>query len=217
MSRNNKGYETKHRIIVAAKELFYEQGLENTKIKDICRLADIRTGNFKYYFNQKYDIANEIFSELLMEAYVYTAQYTKDRSLNSLEANFRATMVYYRVIFSDPKNILYYYETINNESIYKYMNLSVRRIYQQFIKEFSLDISGEELVFIARADLGIRREFAIDYIDEKPDYDILYLVTKILTLLCRLFKIDAALADQYIEESLAFVEEHDFSHLRLLI
>lgn len=217
MARNNKGYETKHRIITAAKKLFYEQGLENTKIKDICKSANIKTGNFKYYFNQKYDIANAIFGELLMEAYVYTSYYTKDKKLNCLELNFRATMVYYNVIFSDPKNVNYYYETINNESIYKYMNLSVRRIYQQFIKEFNLDISKEDLIFISRADLGIRREFAIDYIEENPSYDILYLVTKILMLLCRLFKIDEMLGSQYIDEGLHFIETNDFSHLKLLI
>ena len=215
--RNNKGYETKYRIISAAKKLFYEKGLENTKIKEICYLSNVKTGNFKYYFNQKYDLAKEIFGELLMKCYIYTDIYGHGRTLTSFEKNFRATLLFYRTIFSDPKNIAYYYETIQNKPIYQYMNLNVRRSYQRFIKEFSLDISDEDFEFLSMADFGIRREFAIEYIEAGCPYEIEIMVEKIYILLCRLFRIDEDMARGYIANGLEFVNQHDFSHLKLLV
>ncbi len=97
------------------------------------------------------------------------------------------------------------------------MNLSVRRIYQRIVKEFNLKITDDEFDDLSRADLGIRREFVVDYLEEKPDYSPMTLVSRILKLLCRLFTIDDATAEKCIQESFAFVDSHDFSHLKLLI
>ena len=90
------------------------------------------------------------------------------------------------------------------------MNLSVRRIYQRIVKEFNLKITDDEFDDLSRADLGIRREFVVDYLEEKPDYSPMTLVSRILKLLCRLFTIDDATAEKCIQESFAFFDSHDF-------
>ena len=53
MGRNRKPTPTKAVIIKAASELFFEKGFSKTTSTEVCRKADISTGNLTFYFPTK--------------------------------------------------------------------------------------------------------------------------------------------------------------------
>ncbi|UWG96309.1 TetR/AcrR family transcriptional regulator [Dehalobacter sp. DCM] len=218
MPKYTKGYEMKHKIINAAKQLFYEKGLSSTKIIDICRLAGLKDSNFKYYYESKFDLANEISASLLIKTYRFIDS-NMDRSviLDSYQKNLTSGMMYYSIILSDEKNISYYHEILKQKSVYSIMHKNVRRIYKRFAVDLNLDISIDDLKYISAADLGIRRELLLEYIDKEYDITPYELTSKIYTLTGRLFKIDENLTAEYINNALKFVHAHNFSHIKLLI
>ncbi|MBC3795568.1 TetR/AcrR family transcriptional regulator [Acetobacterium tundrae] len=58
-----KGVQTRNHLYQTAKQLFYTQGYEKTRIKDIVETAGMPIGLFTYYFKTKDNIVHEIYSE----------------------------------------------------------------------------------------------------------------------------------------------------------
>lgn len=48
-----KADETRRKIVIAADQLFYEQGFEKASFTDIARVVEISRGNFYYHFKTK--------------------------------------------------------------------------------------------------------------------------------------------------------------------
>ena len=48
-----KADETRRKIVIAADQLFYEQGFEQASFADIARVVEISRGNFYYHFKTK--------------------------------------------------------------------------------------------------------------------------------------------------------------------
>lgn len=53
---NSAVYGKRERLVDAARELVYRQGVERTTLADIAQAADVRLGNVYYYFKTKADI-----------------------------------------------------------------------------------------------------------------------------------------------------------------
>ncbi len=68
------------RLIAAACELLYRQGIEPTTLADIAQLADVPLGNVYYYFKTKDEIIDAV-----VESHLHTIRAT----LASIEANHR--------------------------------------------------------------------------------------------------------------------------------
>lgn len=216
MGRYKKGYEAKRNLVDAAKKLFYEKGLAETTIVEICKLADASPKNFHYYFNNKHDLANAIQGDFLVSTYVFIDRHYKG-SLNSVKRNVFSAMIHYSVIFQDERNKAYYYEILKNRTIYSYMGNNIRRIYEQFNKEFHLGFTTEDLRFAILADLGVRRELVLEYMIGEIQMNVPEFVTRLYTLTAKLFDLDKALIQEYIKEAAAFVQNADLTQVRLLI
>ena len=61
-SRAQKRPAKRDRLVDAASQLFYEQGVERTTIADIAAAADVPSGNVYYYFKMKDDIVDAVAS-----------------------------------------------------------------------------------------------------------------------------------------------------------
>ena len=61
-SRAQERPAKRDRLIDAASQLFYEQGVERTTIADIAAAADVPAGNVYYYFKTKDDIVDAVVS-----------------------------------------------------------------------------------------------------------------------------------------------------------
>jgi AcrR family transcriptional regulator len=55
-SRSASARDKRERLVAAACELVYRQGVERTTLADIAQMADVRLGNVYYYFKTKDDI-----------------------------------------------------------------------------------------------------------------------------------------------------------------
>ena len=63
----------KERLVSAASELLYQQGVENTTLADIAGAADVPLGNVYYYFKTKDEIVSAV-----IEAHVHDIEETID-------------------------------------------------------------------------------------------------------------------------------------------
>lgn len=63
--RQNRGLQTREKLVIAALELFSEKGYHSTNSKEIAARGKVATGSFYAYFNDK--------KELFIEAYKYYA------------------------------------------------------------------------------------------------------------------------------------------------
>lgn len=153
-----------------------------------------------------------------MNSYTFIESHTnKSDNMNSVQKNIISAMLSYSIILGDAKNIAYYYEVLKNKSVYSYMSKNVKRIYQRFIIDLNLDINEDDLKYISAGDLGIRRELILEFIEHQYDISVIELVYKIYTLTGRLFKIDDDLISQYLDDSVQFLNTHDFSHIKFLV
>jgi len=66
-----KGPGKKERLVSAAVDLLYRQGVENTTLADIAHAADVPLGNVYYYFKTKDEIVTAV-----VEAHVHDAEET---------------------------------------------------------------------------------------------------------------------------------------------
>lgn len=215
MARYKKGFETKQNLVSASKQLFYEKGVKQTKIIDICDLAQTSPKNFHYYFNSKFDLAMVIQGDFLVAQYIFIDN--TEKKLNSVQRNVRSAMMHYMIIFGDEKNKNYFHEILKNRTIYEYMGNNVKRIYSQINKEFHLGLTQKDLQYISIADLGVRRELALEYIEGAFPMDIIEFVTYLYSFTGKLFELDKSMIQQYIQDAILFTKENDFSHIKLLI
>src|SRR3984893_662604 len=61
----------RERLVSAASDLLYEQGVENTTLADIAHAADVPLGNVYYYFKTKDEIVSAV-----IEAHVHDIEET---------------------------------------------------------------------------------------------------------------------------------------------
>src|ERR1700683_2784368 len=50
----------RERLVVAARQLFHQQGVEMTTLADIAHVADVPVGNIYYYFKTKDDLVGSV-------------------------------------------------------------------------------------------------------------------------------------------------------------
>jgi AcrR family transcriptional regulator len=58
--RSQKGARTRARLLVAAKEIFEEDGFLEARISDIAERADLSHGSFYHYFDSKEEVFREV-------------------------------------------------------------------------------------------------------------------------------------------------------------
>ncbi|CAM3905090.1 TetR/AcrR family transcriptional regulator [Aeromicrobium ponti] len=79
-----KGQETRSRIIVAAAELMYEQGVARTTIEDVQHKANISSSQMYHYFKEKKELVLEVISYQTSKVIGNHRRYLSD--LDSFEA-----------------------------------------------------------------------------------------------------------------------------------
>ena len=84
---------TKQRILAAALELFNEQGVTDTTLRNIARRLDISQGNLNYHFRLKEDIVEALYFELVAKMDERMQQIGESTSLlDSLFESYRRVM-----------------------------------------------------------------------------------------------------------------------------
>lgn len=214
---SDKGLKTKNRILEIAREDFYNKGFAKSSIKDISAQAGIRTGTFAYYFKTKDDLLKAIYSDLHLQTYAFVDNHTRDIKINSIEKNTYSAFLYYAAVFKDPTTTLFHAETLRRESIQTFLGENFHHVYRQFAQDCGYHLTPEALYTLSLADLGMRREIVLDFIEKpRPDASTDALITHLYLYRSRLFKIDEGLMKDYLLRGKAFEKDHDHSKITLL-
>jgi len=217
IAKLQKGLLTQTKLLTIAKQLFSLKGYSETSIKEICEIAEEKTGTFAYYFKTKEKIVSQIYADLLMNCYSFINK-KETRKMDSVEKNTIAALIYYLAIFESKNTIAFHYETIQRESIASYMGHQLTtRFHKQFVYDLKLDLDESELEDISLAEYGLRRELISKFIENPGNKTINDVVNKIHLYRARLMKMDENLMRAYLFNANEFVHKHDCSTIRFLI
>ncbi len=150
-SKTNKSIETRNRIIKAARELFYEYGYEETKIREICKKAQLQSqGSFYRYFIDKLSIVNTIQGEFMSSVVDYDKNY-----INEADPLVHFLVIQYIILSKlilNPKNSIYYsefekYTTFDFYDKGKKIVRGYRELFQAVMDNLGFKFSQEDMEF----------------------------------------------------------------------
>jgi TetR/AcrR family transcriptional repressor of nem operon len=75
-----EGSSTKERLVKAARQVIYHQGVERTSIADVARAAGVPSGNVYYHFKTKDDLVEAAMSSLVRDGEEFLARVSRRRS-----------------------------------------------------------------------------------------------------------------------------------------
>ncbi|SHE91487.1 TetR/AcrR family transcriptional regulator [Alkalibacter saccharofermentans] len=213
--RYKKGFETKENIIRVAKKMFYEMGYTKSTVQKIADNANIPLGLIPYYFKTKDNIVLEINSKFFLVVYEFVNNRLNIKR-NSYLKLYIVTSIYYDLILSDTRNRKFFYEVLRNKSNFRSLSFSVERIYKMIAKEFELDYDQKDIDCIMISEFGARRELLLNYCEGNLGVELEYLLKKLSSLTGRLFGINGEIIDDYHNQCMEFMKEHDYSYIKFL-
>ncbi|WP_195270275.1 TetR/AcrR family transcriptional regulator [Eubacterium sp. 1001713B170207_170306_E7] len=215
---SDKGLKTKNRILEIARADFHSKGFAKASVKEICAQAGIRTGTFAYYFKTKEDLIKAIYSELHLQTYAFVENHRPEQGLNSIEKNTYTAFLYYAAVFKDDATTRFHADTLRRESIQTFLGQNFRHVYRQFINDCGYTLSDAELYTLSLADLGMRREIVLDFIENpRPGHTVRGLIAHLYLYRSRLFKIDEEQMQAYLLRGEEFEQKYDHSKIKLLV
>lgn len=212
----DKGVQTRNHLYQTAKQIFYSQGYEKTKIKDIVQVADTPLGLFTYYFKTKDNLVHEIYSEYYKQINDFIDHLTIDGLDNSIFRHALLSQIYFDRILSNDNNRRFYYEILKKASNYRIAGDFIRSIYRRYIEEYHLVISEKEFDNYLYIDFGGRREYFLNYF-EKPLNDtveeMIFLVNGIVP---RMMGIDQHAVTTLLYKGIQIAKTIDYDHIHFL-
>ncbi|AOY77990.1 TetR/AcrR family transcriptional regulator [Clostridium formicaceticum] len=214
--QKTKGEITKQKIYDTAKEMFYHKGYNGTTMKDIAADLGISLGNLTYYFKTKDAIVINIFVDYLDNIYEFIKDKVED-SANSYYKHFFVSIIFYKIILSDPNNKRFFGEIMTKKSFYRLLSDRISIIYQDFIEDYHLRVSQSEYARIVIADFGARREIILNYLSGKIKMPIEDLAIFLLSTTSKLLGMKEK--DIYTTSFNAYTvsKKYNYSQIKLLI
>ena len=209
---------SREKIYATAKEVFYTEGYIKGTIKKIAERAQVPQGLVTYYFKTKEDLIKAVYSELHLQTYAFVENHTQSQGVNSIEKNAYTAFLYYSAVFKDEATTRFHADTLRRESIQTFLGQNFRHVYRQFINDCGYTLSDAELYTLSLADLGMRREIVLDFIENpKPGHTVRGLITHLYLYRSRLFKIDEEQMQTYLLRGEEFEQKYDHSKIKLLV
>lgn len=160
-----KGVQTRNHLYNTAKQLFYRQGYEKTKIKDIVETADTPLGLFTYYFKTKDKIVQEIYLEYYSQINTCIDALNIDGISNSILRHGVLSWIYYDIILNNDNNRRFYCEILKKGSNYRIVNDFISNVYRLYVNEYHIVINEKEFNNLIFIDFGGRREYFLNYFE----------------------------------------------------
>ncbi|ABR48244.1 transcriptional regulator, TetR family [Alkaliphilus metalliredigens QYMF] len=214
--QKTKGEITKERIYITAKEMFYNKGYKKTTMKDIADELDISLGNLTYHFKTKDTIVINIFADYLDNIYEFIWDKV-DSSADAYYKHFFVTIVFYKVILTNPNNKRFFGEIMKTKSFYKLLSDRISNIYQGFIQDYHLRVSPSQYKGILLADFGARREVMLSYLEGTIKMPIEDLAILIFSNTSKLLGIHEKIIFKTSHNAYTASKQYDYSQIKLLI
>jgi len=215
MAGYKKGQETKQKIYVAAKKMFYHFGYRHSTIEKIAEEAGVPVGLVNYYF-KKDEIIFEIYKEFCGNIRSEIERQVGRKLENTLQGHLLFTRIFFSVILSNDKNKEMYKEIFTNELLdvgAEFMNESD---FRRIVYDFKIDISDSIFRRLITAEYGARRALLLeryDRLDSVRNKDLIYFLA---TIAVRLAGVDIAVVMSNVRKADALFNEMDLSMLKFL-
>ncbi|QSX09221.1 TetR/AcrR family transcriptional regulator [Alkalibacter rhizosphaerae] len=211
-----KGITTKNNILKASKELFYENGYNNTTVHMIKDRAEVSLSAIPYYFKEKDRILQVIYTDFLSSIYKLVQKHMKE-PIDSYLLHFLASKIYYYIIHDDANNDRFYREVTFAQSNIRILYPFMDTVHHNYARDFNIQLTEGELKYYRLTDAGGRREIMMDYYNDPASYDFNELIDYITSIVPNLMGIDKEVSREYARKSTAFAKEVDYSAIKFLV
>ncbi len=211
-----KGIQTRNHLYQISKKLFYEQGYENTKIKDIATVADTPIGLFTYYFKTKDNIVHEIYADYYKQINDFLNELSIAEFDNSILRHAALSQIYFDLILNNENNRRFYYEILKKASNYRIAGDFIRTTYRGYIRDYKLVISDREFDNLLYLDFGGRREYFLKYFEKPLNDSIDEIVFLLNGILPRLLGIDQHAITTLLYKGIQIAKNIDCSSIHFL-
>ncbi|MGV8907230.1 MAG: TetR/AcrR family transcriptional regulator [Acetobacterium sp.] len=211
-----KGIQTRNHLYQTAKRLFYAQGYEKTKIKDIVETADTPIGLFTYYFKTKDKIVHEIYLEYYKQIDACLNELSIDGLENSIFRHSVLSWIYFDRILNNDNNRRFYHEILKKGSNYRIISDFIRNTYRCYIEEYHLVLSEKEFNNLLFIDFGGRREYFLNYFEKPLDNSVDEIVFLLNGILPRMLGIDQHGVTSLLYKGIQIAKTIDCDHIHFL-
>ncbi len=213
MAIKNKGNKTKEKIILAAKQEFYEMGYRHALINNIAKRANIALGNLTYYYS-KDDMVKDISEQFMNNVNLFIKENCDCGALKKYCYNI---FIAYTIILSDEHNKRFFNELISNKSSYRIHHELTGKSYLKVIQSLDIELSKINFEIIILSLYGARREIFLSYFEGNLEITVQELIFYIIANDCMYLDINKETVKDIIEECNVFIKENDLSKLKYLI
>lgn len=133
------GQDTKEKILISARQLFYEKGYDETTFRDIANLAEINQGSIYYHFRTKSNLGKTIYREIAKENFDIARKFFLETT-NVLTCFLIGSNIYWHMFFKDAS-----YRKFNVAATAEKSNLTVDD-YDELFVEAIRDYISQELL-----------------------------------------------------------------------
>ncbi|SHH47411.1 transcriptional regulator, TetR family [Sporobacter termitidis DSM 10068] len=208
-----KGQDKKEEIYSNSKVLFYNEGYNNTTVKDIAGMSNCPVSLVHYYFNKKDNILSDIYYEFQTGVDAFIAENVPEAVDDILLLHTLNNRIYYDIILRDPQNSRVYYEHLQRQSNYRVVNKYAYETYDKYLKQYDIVISKELYKAYIIMNFGARRECFLEYFKGELKLDAQHMVSEIMGLFPRLLKLDQDYIDSKLLLSLSIFKKLDFASI----
>ena len=196
------GLETKQKIFVTAKQLFYEYGFIKTTLAEIAKESDTNKAMVAYYFKNKNNLALEVYNEYMVAS--------KVRTQNAINEKFPGcnavlkTAIEYRI---QNRNCRlnrhlnqFYHELCDTNILMKTESASIGFV-ENINRSYKLGLDRLEIKALALANLAVVHGLHVSRDDGYLDCSSEYLAELEIRLLFQSLRFENDFIDQCIAES----------------
>lgn len=196
------GLETKQKIYLTAKQLFYEYGFIKTTLAEIAKESETNKAMVAYYFKNKNNLALEVYNEYMVA--------NKVKIQKAIDENFPGcnvvikTAIEYRIQnrnFRLNRHLnQFYHELCDTNILMKTESASVGFV-ENINRSYKLGLDRLEVKALALANLAVVHGLHVSRDDGYLDCSSEYLAELEIRLLFQSLRFENSFIDQCIEES----------------
>lgn len=207
MGNYKTGLETKNRIYIVSKQLFYEYGFIKTTLAEIARESGTNKAMVAYYFKNKNNLALEVYNEYMVANKVKT-----QNAINEIFPGCNVmlkTAIEYRVQNRSCRLNRYlnqfYHELCDMNIFMKNESASVGFV-ENINRSYKLGLSRLEVKALALANLAVVHGLHVARDDGYLDCSSEYIAELEIRLLFQSLRFDNDLIEQGIDESRRMID-----------
>lgn len=201
---------TAQKIILAARELYFEKGFKKVTTRDIAAKAEVNLGLIPYYFGSKENLANVVYRQLKSEMYQSILSKVSLDSLTAAEQLYVYTVLRWEAVESSPE-IEFMHEYLAEGGSDLTVSDEFAEMSWRIIREYGLDITLNENEIYLTALAGTEQLLILRM--KRGELNITY--RRILDLLFSNYFFNLGLPDEEIEKIITnsknYLEKHKSS------